>query len=191
VGGEPACGTPLDGSKAAPVGGRYGGSVIVDGAVYRNGRRVAEPDNFAELHAACSAGDAIAWLGLYEPSEEEFAAVALAFDLMNSRSRTRSRPINVRSWSATAKRCSSSFRPRAMSTRRKPSRSARSQSLSAAIRHHCAPRRRTAATARAQAARIAPRPAPSWSDRGCIRDRRPRRRWLRAGSGGCAANQAA
>jgi hypothetical protein len=34
--------------------------VIVDGAVYRDGRRVAEPHNFAELHAACSAGDAIA-----------------------------------------------------------------------------------------------------------------------------------
>ena len=55
--------------------------MIVDGAVYRDGRRVAEPDNFAELHAACRAGDAIAWLGLYEPSEEEFAAVAREFDL--------------------------------------------------------------------------------------------------------------
>jgi len=79
--GNPHAAPPLDGSKAAPVGGRYGGSVIVDGAVYRNGRRVAEPDNFAELHAACSAGDAIAWLGLYEPSEEEFATVAREFDL--------------------------------------------------------------------------------------------------------------
>jgi magnesium transporter len=55
--------------------------VIVEGVVYRDGRRVAEPDNFAELHAACMAGDAIAWLGLYEPGEEEFAAVASEFDL--------------------------------------------------------------------------------------------------------------
>ena len=55
--------------------------MIVEGVVYRDGRRVAEPDNFAELHAACMAGDAIAWLGLYEPGEEEFAAVASEFDL--------------------------------------------------------------------------------------------------------------
>ena len=60
---------------------RYGARVIVDGAVYRDGRRVAEPDDFAELHAACTAGDAIAWLGLYEPGEEEFATVAREFDL--------------------------------------------------------------------------------------------------------------
>ena len=55
--------------------------MIVEGVVYRDGRRVAEPDNFADLHAACMAGDAIAWLGLYEPGEEEFAAVASEFDL--------------------------------------------------------------------------------------------------------------
>ena len=55
--------------------------MIVDRAVYRDGRRTAEPDDFAELHAACKSGDAIAWLGLYEPSKEEFSAVAREFDL--------------------------------------------------------------------------------------------------------------
>ena len=55
--------------------------MIVDRAVYRDGKRAAEPDSFAELHAACQSGDAIAWLGLYEPSKEEFAAVAREFDL--------------------------------------------------------------------------------------------------------------
>ena len=55
--------------------------MIVDRAVYRDGKRVAEPDDFAELHAACQAADAVAWLGLYEPSEEEFEAVAREFDL--------------------------------------------------------------------------------------------------------------
>ncbi|HEY1316138.1 MAG TPA: magnesium and cobalt transport protein CorA [Gaiella sp.] len=55
--------------------------MIVDGAVYRDGRRVAEPADFAELHAACRAGDAIAWIGLYQPGEKEFAAVAREFDL--------------------------------------------------------------------------------------------------------------
>jgi magnesium transporter len=55
--------------------------MIVDRAVYRDGRRTAEPEDFAELHAACETGDAVAWLGLYEPSREEFSAVAREFDL--------------------------------------------------------------------------------------------------------------
>jgi magnesium transporter len=55
--------------------------VIVDGAVYRDGRRVAEPHDFGELRAACKTGGAVAWLGLYEPSKEEFASVAHEFDL--------------------------------------------------------------------------------------------------------------
>ncbi|HEX2432921.1 MAG TPA: magnesium and cobalt transport protein CorA [Gaiellaceae bacterium] len=55
--------------------------MIVDRAVYRDGRRTAEPDDFAELHAACKAGDAVAWLGLFEPDAEEFSAMAREFDL--------------------------------------------------------------------------------------------------------------
>ena len=55
--------------------------MIVDRAVYRDGRRTAEPDDFGELHAACKAGDAVAWLGLYEPDAEEFSAMAREFDL--------------------------------------------------------------------------------------------------------------
>jgi magnesium transporter len=55
--------------------------VIVDRAVYRDGRRTAEPDNLSELYAACQASDAIAWLGLYEPHEDEFEAVAREFHL--------------------------------------------------------------------------------------------------------------
>ena len=59
----------------------YGSRVIVDSAVYRDGTRVAVPDDFAELHAACQAGDAVAWIGLYEPSREEIASIAREFDL--------------------------------------------------------------------------------------------------------------
>src|SRR5512132_1782253 len=55
--------------------------MIVDRAVYRDGRRTAESDDFAELHAACKAGDAVAWLGLYEPDAEECSAMAREFDL--------------------------------------------------------------------------------------------------------------
>ena len=55
--------------------------MIVDRAVYRDGRRVGEPDDLSELHAACRDGDAVAWLGLYEPDHEEFAQVARTFEL--------------------------------------------------------------------------------------------------------------
>jgi magnesium transporter len=55
--------------------------MIVDRAVYRDGRRAAEPVDFAELHAACQSDDAVAWLGLFEPSREEFSSVAREFDL--------------------------------------------------------------------------------------------------------------
>ena len=55
--------------------------MIVDGAVYRDGRRTAKPTDFAELHAAGEQEGCVVWLGLYEPSEEEFAALAREFDL--------------------------------------------------------------------------------------------------------------
>jgi magnesium transporter len=55
--------------------------MIIDRAVYRDGRRTAEPDDFAELHAACQADGAVAWLGLYEPSRDELSSVAHKFDL--------------------------------------------------------------------------------------------------------------
>jgi magnesium transporter len=55
--------------------------MIVDRAVYRDGRRAAEPNDFAGLHAACQTQGAVAWLGLYEPSGEEFSSVAREFDL--------------------------------------------------------------------------------------------------------------
>jgi magnesium transporter len=55
--------------------------VIEDRAVYRDGRRAAEPGDLSELHAASESGDAVAWLSLYEPGEEEFEAVAREFQL--------------------------------------------------------------------------------------------------------------
>jgi magnesium transporter len=55
--------------------------MIVDRAIYRDGRRTAEPDDFAALHAACQTEGAVAWLGLYEPSKEEFSSVAREFGL--------------------------------------------------------------------------------------------------------------
>jgi magnesium transporter len=55
--------------------------MIVDRAVYHDGRRAAEPEDFAELHAACQTEGSVAWLGLYEPTSEEFASVAREFGL--------------------------------------------------------------------------------------------------------------
>lgn len=58
-------------------------SVIVDSALYRDGRRDAErPSDFsAALEQARRAGDAFLWIGLYEPTPEEFEQVTSAFGL--------------------------------------------------------------------------------------------------------------
>jgi magnesium transporter len=55
--------------------------VIVDRAIYRDGRRFAAPANLDALFDACRAGGGLAWIGLYRPSAEEFAAVAREFEL--------------------------------------------------------------------------------------------------------------
>jgi len=62
------------------AGGSFPG-VIVDRAIYRDGQRVAELQGLAEMAASCSAKGGIAWIGLYRPSREEFAAVASEFRL--------------------------------------------------------------------------------------------------------------
>jgi magnesium transporter len=55
--------------------------VIVDRAIYREGRRAAEPVDLVEMDEACRNGGGIAWVGLYRPTSEEFAAVAREFGL--------------------------------------------------------------------------------------------------------------
>jgi magnesium transporter len=55
--------------------------VIVDRAIYRDGRRFAAPENLDALFAACRDGGGLAWIGLYRPSAQEFAAVAREFEL--------------------------------------------------------------------------------------------------------------
>jgi magnesium transporter len=55
--------------------------VIVGRAIYREGKRVVEPQDFAEMAAACRNGDGIAWIGLYRPTHEEFADVTREFAL--------------------------------------------------------------------------------------------------------------
>jgi magnesium transporter len=55
--------------------------VIVDRAIYRDGKRTPAPDSLAELNSACRGGAGIAWIGLYRPDEHEFAHLAREFDL--------------------------------------------------------------------------------------------------------------
>jgi magnesium transporter len=56
-------------------------SVIVDRAIYRDGRRFAAPENLDALFDACRDRGGLAWIGLYRPSAQEFAAVAREFEL--------------------------------------------------------------------------------------------------------------
>ena len=55
--------------------------MIVDSAVYKDGKRVAEPASFAELAGAARKGDGVAWLGLHEATEDELTSIAREFGL--------------------------------------------------------------------------------------------------------------
>jgi magnesium transporter len=55
--------------------------VIVDWAVYEDGRRRAGKPALEETYDLCRKNGSFAWLGLYEPSEEEFDAVRREFEL--------------------------------------------------------------------------------------------------------------
>ncbi|MET9377018.1 magnesium/cobalt transporter CorA [Streptomyces sp. NPDC002992] len=56
--------------------------VIVDSAIYRDGRRTDGPADLSDaLEQARAAGDAFLWIGLHEPTEQEFDHVSAEFDL--------------------------------------------------------------------------------------------------------------
>ncbi|HEX5911563.1 MAG TPA: magnesium/cobalt transporter CorA [Rubrobacter sp.] len=55
--------------------------MIVDSAIYVDGRRAAEPASLEEAYEACRKQHGLAWIGLYEPTEEEFSSVAEEFGL--------------------------------------------------------------------------------------------------------------
>ncbi|MEW2061627.1 magnesium/cobalt transporter CorA [Streptomyces sp. NPDC007002] len=57
-------------------------AVIVDCAIYRDGRRIERPEDFSEaLDEARDALDAFLWIGLHEPTEAEFDRVRDEFGL--------------------------------------------------------------------------------------------------------------
>jgi magnesium transporter len=55
--------------------------MLVDNAIYVDGRRVAEPASIGESRDACEAHHGMAWLGFYEPTDGEFSDVAREFSL--------------------------------------------------------------------------------------------------------------
>lgn len=56
--------------------------MIVDCAIYRDGRRTEGPADFSVALAQCRhGGDAFVWIGLYEPTEKEFDRVTEEFGL--------------------------------------------------------------------------------------------------------------
>jgi len=56
-------------------------NMIVDNAIYVDGKRIAEPHSLDETYQACRDQKGIAWIGLYRPTAEEFESVAQEFEL--------------------------------------------------------------------------------------------------------------
>src|SRR5215208_1722579 len=57
------------------------GMMIVDNTIYVDGRRIVEPSSLRETSEAVRNQHGLAWIGLYRPTEEEFASVAGEFGL--------------------------------------------------------------------------------------------------------------
>src|SRR5215211_4516293 len=55
--------------------------MIVDSAIYVDGRRTADPKTLQETYDAVHEQQGVAWIGLYKPTKEEFASVAGEFGL--------------------------------------------------------------------------------------------------------------
>lgn len=55
--------------------------MIVDSAIYANGKRTAELLSLRETYEACRDRRGLSWIGLYRPTEEEFSSVAKEFGL--------------------------------------------------------------------------------------------------------------
>ena len=56
-------------------------AMTVDSAIYVDGHRAAEPASLDETYEACRSEEAVAWIGLYKPTAEEFESVAQEFEL--------------------------------------------------------------------------------------------------------------
>ncbi|MYS76494.1 magnesium/cobalt transporter CorA [Streptomyces sp. SID5926] len=57
------------------------GSVIVDCAIYRDGRRTDGPEDFSDALGEAREAGGFVWIGLHEPTEKEFELVSQEFGL--------------------------------------------------------------------------------------------------------------
>ncbi len=55
--------------------------MIVDNAIYVDGRRAAEPETLKETYEAVRERRGVAWIGLYRPTQQEFSSVSEEFGL--------------------------------------------------------------------------------------------------------------
>ena len=55
-----------DNATGVATGGRL---MIVDSAIYVDGKRVEAPGSLEETYEACQAAGGIAWIGLYKPTD--------------------------------------------------------------------------------------------------------------------------
>ncbi len=55
--------------------------MIVDNAIYVDGRRAAEPGTLKETYEAVRERRGVAWIGLYRPTQKEFSSVSEEFGL--------------------------------------------------------------------------------------------------------------
>ncbi|MDD7963142.1 magnesium and cobalt transport protein CorA [Microbacterium thalli] len=54
---------------------------LIDNGVYVHGRRAADPDDLTQTFDALDDRDALAWIGLFRPTDQELTAIAEEFDL--------------------------------------------------------------------------------------------------------------
>ncbi|HEU0164501.1 MAG TPA: hypothetical protein VFQ54_05600, partial [Thermomicrobiales bacterium] len=56
--------------------------MIVDSAIYVDGKRIVSPGtSFEKMYESCRSNGGIAWIGLYQPTPDEFGRVAAEFNL--------------------------------------------------------------------------------------------------------------
>ena len=55
--------------------------MLVDNAIYVDGRRTADPASLEETHEACHQRGGVVWIDLYNPTEGELASIAKEFEL--------------------------------------------------------------------------------------------------------------
>jgi magnesium transporter len=75
--------------------------MIVDNAIYVDGRRAEELGSLQETYEAVRQRRGVAWIGLYKPTEEEFSSVVREFGLHPLAVEDPIKAPCVLSWSAT------------------------------------------------------------------------------------------